>query len=657
MAHYQIKSLRCALRSSASGGCERCEYCAWRGNDGTVEGITETRFPVLLIECKRRSTVHGKIQSGTSSTMGQGGKPAARSLGSSMRCVSKRKFSDVNAAAPATQSVGMMRLQRFLRLLSHLDTAPWASVVFDVNDRMIRRLTAAHLHLIIGKENFNSGDRAAMYHLIDPSMTLDGSQNLVWVTNRQQGKTSTMGKFIAALALASPMGGQLANVYSTSLDRAIELTKSAKEYVTWMMSPEGKHREFHTIKFVRNNYNAFSITTNVYSSINEVASKPKNPDSCRGDAPHCAFFDEIGFIEEKFWYKFALPLLQVSSRIATCTTTPPPADSFFAVFVAKIAQRNAQGDHFFRLENHSLACAQCIEMQEADQCCHNLHYVPPWKSMMRFVQMRNLIPTKQIATFQTEVYGVLAHEEACYFPKKLVDAMIRRARHRRSFEDERVPTVWVGIDPAGHTKSELAICATVVCPDTAMVIVVGLASVSVAQCQVTEVQAFVSLFLRRLRQHPNVHKFSPLVPIVETNLNEVFAMSIVSVFSQYKPVWMPFTSTRFHTHIVDGIGVLTTKDTKMSMVQLMYSHLLDGRLLLSADAVTVGRADFDSRLPAVPMGEIIQLLSDQLKRFRDQDDGTISGKNGASGDNDDCAMALMLVVFWSLTVRATESQC
>ena len=40
-------------------------------------------------------------------------------------------------------------------------------------------------------------------------------------------------------------------------------------------------------------------------------------------------------------------------------------------------KRNALGDNFFFLENHSLACEKCIAMQEADKCCHNLHYIPP----------------------------------------------------------------------------------------------------------------------------------------------------------------------------------------------------------------------------------------------------------------------------------------
>ena len=97
-----------------------------------------------------------------------------------------------------------------------------------------------------------------------------------------------------------------------------------------------------------------------------------------------------------------------------------------------------------------------------------------------------------------------------------------------------------------------------------------------------------------------------------------------------------------------------THDTKASMVQQMYMLLVDGRIVISDAVVSVGRADFDARKPSIPITEQVQSLSDQLRRFKDHDDGTISGKNTASGDNDDLAMALMLTVFWSISVRMSD---
>ena len=80
------------------------------------------------------------------------------------------------------------RLCGFLKLLAKLDSAPWASTVFDVNDRMIRVLTATHLHLITGKDHFKKADRPALLAMIDSGRNLDGLGNVVWITNRQQGK-------------------------------------------------------------------------------------------------------------------------------------------------------------------------------------------------------------------------------------------------------------------------------------------------------------------------------------------------------------------------------------------------------------------------------------------------------------------------------------
>lgn len=644
MAHATVQ---CVV---GGGTCGACTYCVWAENGADIRTIEpNAAFTHTLFETKRMCAIMPAKATSIPNSIGAESAPCVRSVGAMRK---KAKMSNPVRRAIDTD-VGMYRLKRFMRLLLHLNTAPWANIVFHINERMIRRLVASHLHLIVGNDHFNSSNRSAMYHLIDANMKLDGMQNLVWVTNRQQGKTSTMGKFIAALSIASPAGGSLANVYSTSLDRANELTKAAKQYVVWMMTDEGRHPEWQTLHFVKNTYCMYTVKATRGGQENTVVSKPKNPDSCRGDAPHSAFFDEIGFMAEAFWYKFALPLLQVTARVCTCTTTPPPADSFFAVFVEKIVARNKEGDYFFMLENHSLACRECIELMEPDQCCHQLHFVPPWKSLLRFTQMRNLIPKRQLATFATEVYGVLHENNACYFPKPLVDAMANRARHTHAFVNKQTPCVWVGIDPAGHQRAEMAMVAMIISPDTSMCIILGVASIGVAQCEVSEVQALVRAFLARVREHVLVDRMYPLVPIVECNNNEVFAMSIVSSFAQFAPIWMPFTADRFRTNIVSGIGVITTHDNKQSMVTQVYQYMFEGRLILAHNPVTVCRSCIDGRARPIPVDETIEQLCEQLKRVRDHDDGTISGKS-ASGDNDDIAMAFMMLVYWSICVRATE---
>ena len=584
------------------------------------------------------------------------------------------------------------RLCSFLRLLALLDTAPWASTVFKINDNMIRVLCATHLHLIVGKKEFAQCDRPTLLRLIDPGRQLDGYSNLVWVTNRQQGKTSTLGKFIGALAIFSPVGGDLCNVYATSLDRANELTKAAKQYVRWVrLQPGWSH-----VQIVKNNNTTFVVSKNDGTPDNIVVARPKNPDSCRGDAPEACFFDEVGFVGEAFWWKaswhahththttqicfwhlrtklqiwctrenliflhslsvslfsffvqFALPLLQVSLRTATATTTPPPVGGFFDVFLQQIKKRNAEGDHFFYLENHSLSCEACCAVNEQDRCCHHLHFVPPWKSMLRFTSMRALVPKKHVQTFQTEVYGILQANQASYFPPALVDAAFDRERLRTLPDD--IDCVWVGIDPAGHSVSDMGLCAVIF--DKGRAVIIGCASVNMARSDVAGVLALLKVFLRRLRTL--VPAPVPLCPIVEVNNNEVYSHTLAQCFNEFSPVYIPWTKKHFRVAVCEGIGVRTTRETKMQMVQHGYLAFVEGRVVVAERTAHVCKADTASKIKQVNPEDHLEELADQLKRMADcEKTGEITGKT-TQGDNDDICIAFLLALYWSACARAAE---
>ena len=78
-----------------------------------------------------------------------------------------------------------------------------------------------------------------------------------------------------------------------------------------------------------------------------------------------------------------------SGRVSTYpnlvySTTPPALGSFFAVFIDSVKEANKRDDYFFRLVNHSLACAACLEKGKARECTHNLRFIPPWKSLLRY---------------------------------------------------------------------------------------------------------------------------------------------------------------------------------------------------------------------------------------------------------------------------------
>lgn len=185
---------------------------------------------------------------------------------------------------------GQRRLLRFLNLLKEFDKASWASVTFDLNEAMIRRLTQAHLAVIVGP--YYEEEKAALEAMCNAP---DRSNNIVWITNRQQGKTTTLSKFLAALMVLAPVSGSLCCIYSTNYDRATELLKGAKMYLDNM-------GRTHPLAFevITNNERSMTIRT-VDGFVHTASARPRNPNSCRGDAPKAALFDEIAFVQEDFW--------------------------------------------------------------------------------------------------------------------------------------------------------------------------------------------------------------------------------------------------------------------------------------------------------------------------------------------------------------------
>lgn len=213
-----------------------------------------------------------------------------------LRSRGKTSSASVKTHIPVVKQ-GMLRLVTFKRILKFCNSAPWANITFDINEEMISRLVASHLSLIVGKQYWEA-EKGSLYPIINSVEDLSNTQNIAWITNRQQGKTSTLAKFLAVLSILSPAGGNLMCVYSTSLDRAQELTRAAKKYIYWLGSDEKAVAFLNNIdvtppQMTQDNERAYTVMSQ-YGVRNTVLARPKNPDSCRGDAPRAAILDEIG---------------------------------------------------------------------------------------------------------------------------------------------------------------------------------------------------------------------------------------------------------------------------------------------------------------------------------------------------------------------------
>jgi hypothetical protein len=609
-----------------------------------MQCATDPHTPTSCTSCSYHQYVRSVAASGVADDMPA---PHVRRLltvdppmvAAAMGGMLRRAGAGIQSAKATEVSEHVARVARFIRLINHLGTAPWANKHFDVNYDMTMRLAASHLSLI------SPGAPTSLCSIISPDR-LEGAQNLCWVTNRQQGKTTTLARFVAALAIASPVGGVLFTVYSTSLDRSIELVKGAKAYIHWMMGTSGAHPDWETLGLLRDNERMFTCTHGYGANrvANTVIGRPKNPESCRGDAPHAAIFDEIGFIGRALWDQFAFPLLQVQGRIFTCATTPPPPNGFFSQFISQVKTRNEEhNDYFFTLINHSLSCSTCLDAGEGTECMHNMAFLPPWKSIVTLNQMMNLVSDRE--TFQMEVFGVLSDGNEQYIPSKLIEAATARAPVVTPWHPAHV---WVAVDPASHGKSDLAMLAFAMTADGVHVIV-GMAAVNVAKCQTSEVQLIMHQFLSRIRESPLIGKSTVLIPIIECNNNEILSMSILRTCERYPPVTIPWTEEHFERGISPGIGIWMTHDTKMAGVQSTYQAFLDGRITFARDMVIADRTAFHARARPATREQLMKILCAQLKAFSDQPDGTVSGKHLG---NDDLACAMIIGIYWSACARA-----
>ena len=526
---------------------------------------------------------------------------------------------------------GMTRLLRFQNMLACLHKAPWSNMRFAENEHILKLLTLSHLPLVVGE--YYESEKTAL----ETQIGVTNCQNLVWITNRQQGKTTTLARFLAALSILAPVQGSLCCIYSTNLDRACELLKATKAFINFIGN----------VDIIINNTASLTIRT-VDGFSHTVAARPKTPDSCRGDAPKMALFDEIAFCTAAFWHQFAFPLLTVGRRIFTCVTTPPHEGTFFDVFSKTVIARNKANDFFFRLINHSLVCAACIEAGEEEKCTHKLYLIPPWKSLLRFNSMKKLVPVSQLETFNTEVFGVLQQRSGTYIPPELVETFLSLPTVSLFDCGDREP-VYVAIDPPSHNVSAIGLCAITYTLE-GQIILLGAAEVLTGRADTLQLQAVVGRFLEQLRAHPGCGN-RPIVPIIECNNNEVLSLSLLGVFYHHGTIIMPFTNEHFGGAITDHTGVWTTDQNKPAMLQACYTVMLDRRLRVIENPVTTSKRAYAPNAEEPEGTAMVKHLCEQLKNFKDLPNGKISGTT-ADGQKDDLGMALLLAIYWSFCVRA-----
>ncbi len=134
------------------------------------------------------------------------------------------------------------------------------------------------------------------------------------------------------------------------------------------------------------------------------------------------------------------------------------------------------------------------------------------------------------------------------------------------------------------------------------------------------------------------------------------ASSLMSIFLEFPPVFMPWTESRFSKNITPGVGVWTTEENKMAMLQVSYQLFLEGRIAMADNFVTVDRTAFDNRSKRVKPLTLTELLVTQLVRFTDDPrTGKIHAKT-SDGGNDDLGIAFLFCPYVSVNDELFDVQ-
>lgn len=214
--------------------------------------------------------------------------------------------------------------------------------------------------------------------------------------------------------------------------------------------------------------------------------------------------------------------------------------------------------------------------------------------------------------------------ERGYVDERLLEALKEKPR----MSIGRVDRVFVAIDPASHRRSSMGL-ACVCLGGNGEHIILGVAAIPCSRPQLVEVQLVVKEFLKKMRSVPELAT-SLLTPVVECNGSEIYSNSLVEVFGGFPPVVNSFTEKQLN--VSKDIGVFTSHSSKIWALTNLTAALLKNSIRISPSLFTVCENVFNSRvLPTTPE-EALDTAFRQLSRFRDQKDGSVSGKG--SGEED-----------------------
>lgn len=455
-------------------------------------------------------------------------------------------------------------------------------------------------------------------------------QQVLCLTPRRFGKSTSVAMFVASYALAIPHSEQC--IFSTGRRASQKLLELIRDMIL-----AGDYAD----RFIKCNGETMLIQGDDPLDIRKIHSYPSCAKTLRGCGGDVLYLEEASFMSPSVFFEVVVPLLEMDTTSLIAISTPEDSLNFYSEM---FNLKGADGRDLFNQIKIGLACEKCIKMGKATECTHMKDIIPPWKSAAKFSMVEAIYGDRK-DLLARESMGQITSDQSSVFSDKLIYKFMKRDSY---VLQNPANFVFLGVDPNGGGSSEMAIVSMTM--ERNNVVVVGMES---HPCKSHEMIEMVLLqHIHAIRGHPQLHD-AWIIFFPENNLGQEASHMAYMLKDQ----------RRVYTHYEKGkAGVCTTHERKEKYTVNVLQYFNQEAIHFIKDTVCANPyKDANSRLTSVKKEFQTQLLQFRKMTIQPAQSYQLAkiiytGKV-KEGMNDDIAMTLLFTTYWAQQFMNKKITC
>lgn len=165
----------------------------------------------------------------------------------------------------------------------------------------------------------------------------------------------------------------------------------------------------------------------------------------------------MAYMNSDLFYKIIAPLMEVRQTVLIGISTLVNSWNFFSRLMTL---KYKDGSTVFNVVAMRMVCDRCISLGDEENCEHNLHLLPPWKSVEKH-EMARLIYGDDIQALKRESLGLVDGNAGGLFNAMAIKDLLDAERYDLSKMANKPRFVFVSCDPNGGGPNHMAMVAMI----------------------------------------------------------------------------------------------------------------------------------------------------------------------------------------------------